>query len=363
MFLNRLIVSDFRNIAFADLTFSPGINCICGDNGQGKTNLLDAVNYLSVTKSFLSSTDRYAIRYNTSKATLHGRYQVDNDQVEIALSINDGGEKELRIDSKTCRKISDYIGKIPVVVVSPSDSSLINDSAQARRRFINIMLSQTDSDYLTAAVNYNKLLKQRNKLLKQPGVHPMLLDSFTEMMAPMADYICEKRRETVRRLSAQTALFYREISGNREEVSMEYDSDLLGCRAEKLFGESINKDMALGFTSVGIQRDEIQFLMGGKPVRMCASQGQQKSFIIAAKMAQYKIMNELFKASPLLLLDDLFDKLDIHRVNFLVDMVLKDNFGQVFITDTDRTRIGEIVSKYTSESMFYGVKDGLFERI
>lgn len=363
MFLNRLIVSDFKNIASADLTFSPGINCICGDNGQGKTNLLDAVNYLSVTKSFLSSTDRYAIRYNTSKATLHGRYQVDNDQVEIALSINDGGEKELRIDSKTCRKISDYIGKIPVVVVSPSDSSLINDSAQARRRFINIMLSQTDPDYLTAAVSYNKLLKQRNKLLKQPGVHPMLLDSFTEMMAPLADYICEKRGEAVRKLSAGTALFYKEISGNREEVSIEYDSDLLGCRAEKLFGESINKDMALGFTSVGVQRDEIQFLMGGKPVRMCASQGQQKSFIIAAKMAQYKIMNELFKASPLLLLDDLFDKLDIHRINFLVDMVLKDNFGQVFITDTDRTRIEDIVSKYTSESMFYGVKDGVFERI
>ena len=363
MFLNRLIVSDFRNIASADLTFSPGINCICGDNGQGKTNLLDAVNYLSVTKSFLSSTDRYAIRYNTSKATLHGRYQVDNDQVEIALSINDGGEKELRIDSKACRKISDYIGKIPVVVVSPSDSSLINDSAQARRRFINIMLSQTDSDYLTAAVNYNKLLKQRNKLLKQPGVHPMLLDSFTEMMAPLADYICEKRREAVRKLSAGTALFYKEISGNREEVSMEYDSDLVGCKAEKLFSESINKDMALGFTSVGVQRDEIQFLMGGKPVRMCASQGQQKSFIIAAKMAQYKIMNELFKASPLLLLDDLFDKLDIHRINFLVDMVLKDNFGQVFITDTDRTRIEDIVSKYTSESMFYGVKEGVFERI
>lgn len=371
MYLQKLIIKDFKNIASASLTFSPKINCICGDNGEGKTNLLDAVWYLSMARSFVLQNDRFVCREGAPQAVLHGTYIAEgNTEENIAVSLSPKGEKVLRRNGKTYPRISEHIGLIPAVVISPADSSLINESGEERRRFLNMGLSQTDRQYLKSLQNYNRALQQRNTVLRQmgesartgecaPGLE-MLLDTLSARMEPEAAYIYGKRKEACGRLSALASDFYGTISGGREKVSMRYVSDLDKGTMASLMEASREKDRALQYTSTGIQRDDIVFVMDGRPMKQCASQGQQKSFLISLKMAQYLLARETYGRPPILLLDDIFDKLDIRRVEYLINLVSSSDFGQIFITDSNKVRLGGIVNRITPDGRFFTVNSGVF---
>ena len=238
MYLSRIILSDFKNIEAADIELSSKINCICGNNGEGKTNLLDAIHYLSMTKSFLSSSDRYTFRHGTQESVVNGTFFKNGSIENIGISIKANGEKIVRKDSKTYKRVSDHIGRMPIVMVSPADTSIINDSAEERRRFINMMLSQTDQEYLRSSIAYNRVLKQRNQLLKQEYISDLLLDTMSEQMSSPAMYIFSKRKEAVESLSKCTAEFYSLISGGKESVSIEYVSELYDDMPLSLFDRS-----------------------------------------------------------------------------------------------------------------------------
>lgn len=360
MHLRRIIVKDFKNILSADIAFSSKINCICGDNGEGKTNLLDAVYYLSMTKSFLSSNDRYTYNYAADEAVLHGDYMDGDTALDIAVAVRRDGSKTVRRNGKSCRRISEHIGTVPVVMTAPSDTSLIHDPGEERRRFLNMMISQMDREYLQAVISYNRLLKQRNSLLKQEVVQDLLLDTVTERMYGFSEYIYRARAEAVERLAAEASTYYNMISGGKESVSIGYRSDLSrGVQARDVFAASSRKDRIMGYTTAGVQRDDLELTMDGYPIRRCSSQGQQKSFLIALKMAQYAVMRGVSPVRPILLFDDLFDKLDAGRVASLIKMVVEGDFGQIFITDTDEERLRGIVGDITDQGRFYNVKGGV----
>ena len=337
MYLSRIIVSNFKNITGADISFSPKINCICGDNGEGKTNFLDAVYYLSMTKSFLSSSDRYTFTYGKDEAVLHGDYAFDGGVEDIAVSLRSDGNKTVRHNGKAYKRISEHIGKIPVVMTAPSDVALIHDSGEERRRFLNMMISQMD----------------------QEPVQDILLDTVSERMFGFSECIYEARDRVAGMLNERTASFYGLISEGKETVEIRYRSDLSGgTGTAELFASSVQKDKVMGFTTSGVQRDDLEFLMDGYPVRRCSSQGQQKSFLLALKMAQYSVMREVSGVRPILLFDDLFDKLDAGRVASLIKMVSGGDFGQIFITHTDETRLRGIIGGITDQCKYFSVCRG-----
>ncbi|HIZ86251.1 MAG TPA: DNA replication and repair protein RecF [Candidatus Coprenecus stercoravium] len=359
MYLKRIIVSNFKNVVSADVTFSPKINCICGDNGEGKTNFLDAVYYLSMTKSFLSSTDRYTFTYGERETVLHGSYGTESGTEDIAVSVRSDGNKSVRRNDKAYKRVSDHIGRIPVVMTSPSDISLINDSGEERRRFLNMMISQMDQEYLRAVMAYGRLLRQRNSLLKQEPVQDMLLDTVSERMYGFSETVYKGRSRAAEMLCGRTESFYNMISGGKEHVELRYRSDLSGGKTTSgLFDANRQRDKIMGYTTAGVQRDDLEFMMDGYPVRRCSSQGQQKSFLIALKMAQYSVMKEEKGLAPILLFDDLFDKLDAGRVASLIRMVVEGDFGQIFITDTDEDRLRKIVGGITDQGKFFNVCKG-----
>lgn len=362
MYLKRLILSNFKNILSADLSFSPKINCIYGDNGEGKTNLLDAIYYLSMTKSFLFSSDHFAYTHGSSEAALHGVYDLSGAEEKISMAIRSSGEKVVKRNGKTYQRISEHIGLLPVVIISPSDTSLIMDSGEERRRFMNIFLSQTDKEYLRCTMSYNRALLQRNKLLKGDAApSQILLDVFSEKMDHDAAYIYSCRKQLAQTLTEVASRFYSELSGGKEHVSMEYVSDLNKATMKELLSKSLERDMLFKYTTTGIQRDDLSFLIEEHPMKKCASQGQQKSFLISLKLAQLSIMRSIYGYSPILLLDDVFDKLDMKRVGYLINMVAKEDFGQIFITDSNKVRISEIVRSLDKESKFYNVTGGVFD--
>lgn len=359
MYLSRIIVSNFKNIVSADVRFSPKINCICGDNGEGKTNLLDAVYYLSMTKSFLSSSDRYTYTFGSDEAVLHGTYVEDGVTSDIAVSVKADGSKTVKRNAKAYKRISDHIGSVPVVMTSPSDTELIHGSGEERRRFLNMMISQMDQEYLRTLVAYNRLLKQRNVLLKQDNVQDMLLDTVSERMCPLSDYIRSCRGKAAGMLDSRASFFYRLIADGKESIEIRYRSDLDdGMSTSDLFASSLQKDKVMRFSTAGVHRDDLELFMGGYPLRRCSSQGQQKSFLLALKMAQYSVMKETRGKRPILLFDDLFDKLDAGRVASLIRMVVKEDFGQIFITDTDEERLRGIVGGITDECKYFNVCKG-----
>lgn len=363
MYLKRLILSNFKNIVSADLYFSQKINCIYGDNGEGKTNLLDAIYYLSVTKSFLLPTDQFVYRHGASDASLYGLYDLSGVEERISIGLKTSSDKILKRNGKNYTKISDHIGLIPIVIISPSDTSLIHYSAEERRRFMNIILSQTDREYLHSMQAYNKVLLQRNRLLKNSDVSSIVMDAFSSQMKQYSDYIYKRRKDFIEFISPIVQEFYAVISGGKESVSLEYVSDLDRGSVTELLEKAKERDLMLKYTTVGIHRDDILFNLDGAPMKKCSSQGQQKSFLISLKMAQLSQMRHIYGFPPILLLDDVFDKLDMKRVEFLLGMVAKEDFGQIFITDSNKVRISQIVSALSSECSFFNVTNGVFEKI
>ena len=362
--LEKIVISDFRNIILQELEFSPNVNCVSGNNGEGKTNLLDAIYYLSMTKSAFALSDKFNFRHGTEEFSLSGLYRMENGlSSRFSVKMTSKGEKKMKRDEKQYGKVSEHIGVLPVVMVSPSDISMVSESGEERRRFVNAVLSQMDREYLTSLQQYNRLLLQRNKMLKEQDVDRGLLEVIDMRMSAFAEPVFQARKKFVEELTPIVQEYYKALSGDSEQVSIEYDSELSKASLEQILAASYDKDRALKYTSAGIQRDDFLFKMNGHPIRRYGSQGQQKSFLVSLKFAQYELMKKNYGFAPVLLLDDVFDKLDMSRISNLLEMVASNDFGQIFITDSNKVRMAGIVDKLTQDRAYFDTSAGTFRRL
>lgn len=361
MFLHKLTILNFKNIAEQTLSLSSGINCFVGSNGAGKTNVLDAVYYLSISKSALTMTDGQSVRHGEEFFMLDGAYTTDDRRHEsIVCSFSRKGGKTLKRNGKEYERISDHVGLIPVVMVSPADTALISDAADERRRYLNAFISQLDRNYLRDAMRYNAVLGERNRLLKMSHDDTML-SIYDQQLSELGDRIHASRREYIAKLQPIVAEYYKSLSADREQIELTYRSELNDRPMAELLLASREKDFANEFTTSGIHRDDMVLKIGGYPLRKYGSQGQQKSFLIALKLAQYAIVAAHCGERPILLLDDLFDKLDMSRVEELIRLVGGDNFGQIFITDCNKVRLQNILDKACSQYSLFTVEEGKIE--
>ncbi len=362
--LEKIVISDFRNIELQELNFSPNVNCISGNNGEGKTNLLDAIYYLSMTKSAFATSDRFNFRHGTEEFSLAGTYRMENGlSSRFAVKMNSKADKKVRRDDKAYGKVSEHIGVLPIVMVSPADISMISESGEERRRFANAMLSQMDREYMTATQQYNRLLQQRNRMLKDSDPDRSLLEVLDIKMSSLSEPIYRARKKLVEELRPLVAEYYKSLSGDAEQIDIEYDTELSKAPLDQILAASFEKDRILKYTSAGIQRDDFLFYMNGHQIRRCGSQGQQKSFLVSLKFAQYEIMKRSYGFAPILLLDDVFDKLDMNRISNLLQMVASNDFGQIFITDSNKVRMAGIVDGLTSDRSYFETVGGRFNVI
>lgn len=362
--LEKIVISDFRNIRLQELDFSPNINCISGNNGEGKTNLLDAIYYLSMTKSAFASSDKFNFRHGTDEFSLSGTYRMENGlSSRFAVKMTSKGEKKVRRDDKQYGRVSEHIGTLPIVMVSPADISMVSESGEERRRFVNAVLSQMDKEYMSMLQQYNRLLLQRNRMLKEMDPDKSLLEVVDMRMASLAEPVHQARKRFVEELNPIVGEYYKMLSGDSEQVDIEYESELSDSALDVIFARSYDRDRAFRYTTSGIQRDDFVFRMNGHPIRRYGSQGQQKSFLVSLKFAQYEIMKRNYGFAPILLLDDVFDKLDMGRISNLLQMVASNDFGQIFITDSNKVRMSGIVDGLTQDRAYYDTSSGMFTRI
>ena len=361
MILKQLSIINFKNIAQAELSFSANINCFLGNNGMGKSNLLDAIYYLSFCKSFTHVNDSQNIRHGEDFFMLQGIYDRNDATETLSCGIRRKQKKSFKRNKKEYERLSEHVGLIPVVIVSPSDTMLISDAADERRRYLNSFISQLDRSYLTALVRYNAVLGERNKLLKISRDEEML-SVYDHQLIEHGRTIFRKRAEIIARMEPEVARFYRILSEDKEEVQLAYKSELHDRPFEELLQAAREKDFINGFTTSGIHRDDLVLRIGGYPLRKYGSQGQQKSFLIALKLAQHTLVAESKQEQPILLLDDLFDKLDAGRVEQLIRLVGDGSFGQIFITDCNPTRLRTILDKTGDEYVLFTVKNGGISR-
>lgn len=358
MLLKKLSLINFKNIAQEELAPIAGINCFVGDNGAGKTNVVDAVYYLSMCKSALTMTDGQNIRHGEEFFLLDARYTTGTGKEEnIACTYARKGGKVLKRNGKEYERLADHVGLVPVVIVSPADSALIVDAADERRRYLNAFISQLDRSYLNSVMRYNAVLAERNRLLKTSPDETMLR-IYDRQLSEHGTAIHARRQEAVAELQPLVADYYRTLSSDHEAVELVYKSELNGSSFENLLLDARQRDVVNGFTTSGIHRDDLVLRIGGYALRKYGSQGQQKSFLIALKLAQYAIVSKARGEKPILLLDDLFDKLDARRVEQLLRLVSDDAFGQIFITDCNPTRLRRILDKAGGMYALFTVKNG-----
>ncbi|MCR4994801.1 MAG: DNA replication/repair protein RecF [Bacteroidales bacterium] len=362
MILRQVTILNYKNIAQAELEFSPKMNCLIGQNGEGKTNLLDAIHFLSLCKSSTTSLDSACIRHEAETAMLQGVFEhEDGTTEEIALGLARGRKKQLKRNKKPYKRLTEHIGLIPLIMVSPVDSLLIGGGSDERRRFMDVVISQTDHRYLDALVNYNKALAQRNALLKQeePAPDVELLALWEEQMAQYGQIIYEARERYVEAFVPVFQEIHAIVSQGREQVGLQYVSHAQRGPLLEVIRRDRQKDLIMGYSLHGIHRDELEMTLGGFSLRREGSQGQNKTFLIALKLAQFDFLRRTgSKTTPLLLLDDIFDKLDADRVEQIVHLVSGDRFGQIFITDTNRDHLDQILSRMGSDYRLFHVKGG-----
>ena len=360
MRLEKLSLLNFKNIAECEIFPAEGINCIVGSNGAGKTNVVDAIHYLSMSKSSLAMTDGQSVRHSEPFFMLGGEYTTDGDMgITVSCAFEKSKGKVLKFCGKEYERLADHIGVVPVVMVSPADGALVVDAAEERRRWLNAFISQLDRTTLDATMRYNRVLADRNSLLKHSeSLLPELLDVFDERLAELGEKIATARREVLAKLAPMVERIYGEIAGEREHVELSYRSELNTTPLLDLLQANRNKDMIMGFTTAGIHRDDVVMTIGGYPLRKYGSQGQQKSFLLALKLAQYLLLHERAGEKPILLLDDIFDKLDEERLGRLAALISGDEFGQVFMTDCNRERIVSVLNRYGLSFRLFSVAEG-----
>ncbi|ANF52081.1 DNA recombination protein RecF [Chryseobacterium glaciei] len=359
MIINKLSLYNFKNHSEKKFEFSPQINCFVGNNGVGKTNILDALHYLSVGKSFLGNTDINNIKKDEDFFTIDAEIQNNDSEDIIKISQPKESKKIIKKNDKSYDRMADHIGYLPSVMISPYDSNLISDSGESRRKFLDSMISQTNSEYLFELIQYQKTIQQRNALLKYFAKNRVFdkdsLEIYDEPISRSGTKIFEKRRAFVSQLNPIVQNFYNIISGGKETVSVIYESHLFDDSFQNLLKDNIERDRMLTYTSKGIHKDDLLFDMDSVLIKKIGSQGQQKSFLIALKLAQMSLVKELTGKTPILLLDDIFDKLDDYRVSQLIELVNQENFGQIFITDTHRERTESVVKKINEESIIFEI--------
>lgn len=366
MILQQLSILNYKNIRDAELEFSPKINCFVGHNGEGKTNLLDAVYYLSFCKSASNPIDSQNILHDEDFMVIQGKYLTDDKEGELNIycGLKRRHKKHFKCDKKEYVRLSDHIGKIPLIMVSPSDSALIDGGSEERRKFMDIVISQYDRQYLEALVRYNKALQQRNALLKmEQEPDPELLDVQEEMMAESGEFLFGKRNEFVRAFIPLFRAYYRQISKDKETVELTYVSHCQRGPLLNVIRDGRAKDRIMGYSLHGVHKDDLVMTLGGFPIKKEGSQGQNKTYLIALKLAQFNFLRETgAHTTPLLLLDDIFDKLDASRVAEIVKLVGGEHFGQIFITDTNRDHIDKILSETHQQYRLFEVEDGRIEQ-
>ena len=364
MILENISIINYKNIKGVNLDLSPKINCLIGHNGVGKTNFLDAIYYLSFCRSANNPIDSQIIMHDENFFMLEGNYRTEQGDIEnIYCGMKRGTKKHFKRNKKEYKRLSQHIGLVPLIYVSPSDSSLIEGGSEERRRLMDVVISQYDHSYIELLSNYNKALQQRNALLKmEEEPDSSLLDIWEQEMARNGELIFQKRLAFVDELVPVFQQIYQQISGQREIVSLRYISHCQRGPLLDVIQRDRFKDRAVGYSLHGVHRDDLEMLIGDFQMKREGSQGQNKTFVLALKLAQFDFLRRTSSTTtPLLLLDDIFDKLDAQRVESIVQLVSGDNFGQIFITDTNRDHLDKILSKSDGEYKIFTVEGGDIE--
>jgi DNA replication and repair protein RecF len=365
MYLKKLSLTNFKNYEHGELEFSPKINCFVGNNGVGKTNILDAIHYLSLTKSFFYSIDSISIKHGEDYFIVQGTFKRDQEEDIIYCAFQKQKQKSLKRNGKEYQKLSDHVGRYPVVMISPADSALVSGGSEDRRKFLNKIASQYNTEYLDSVLKYSKALQQRNRLLKDFKAAGRfdndILAVWDSQLVKYGDYIFSERNVLVNELIPVFQEYYEMISNGKEQVRLQYHSHLADGNFTEALLNSINKDRFLEYTTIGIHKDDLLLEMDGFPVKSLGSQGQQKSYLVALKLAKFDYIKRKSGFPPILLLDDIFDKFDADRVEQIIRLVGNHRFGQIFITDTHQSRLQDILFSHNIDFKLFRIMDNMVE--
>ena len=363
MKLRHLNILNYKNVAEANLDFAEGVNCLIGNNGMGKTNILDAIYYLSFCRSYTAQTDQSVIRHDEPCMMLQGTYDRREVEEQVTVSLQRGKRKVVRRGGKEYQRLSQHIGLLPVVMISPMDQDLIRGTGEERRRLMDQIISQGDKEYLDALIRYAKAVEQRNSMIRQEMRDPLLYETVETVMCQTAAMVHQRRADFVERFTPIFMRYYSDIAGDQETVSLTYQSQLTGTTMQELLAANRERDMIIGYTTRGVHRDDMELLLGDYSMRRTGSQGQCKTYTLALRLAQFDFLKASMTVTPMLLLDDIFDKLDARRVERIVEVVSSDRFGQIFITDTNRTHLDHIMQRMAGDHRMLIVTDGRCEPV
>ena len=360
--LKSIDILNFKNIASTTLEFSPGVNCLLGMNGMGKSNLLEAIHFLSMARPMTSLPDNALIRHGEDMLIVKGEYLADSGTSDIiACGITRGKGKNLKRNGKEYKRFSEHIGRYPIVTVTPGDSQLVNGPGEDRRKLMDMVISQAHPEYLAQLIRYNRALESRNRMLRAGVRDSLLYESVETGLEDAAALIHSTRREWVKTIAPKVEDCYSRLAGEREKIEIAYSSQLTGTSMKELLAERRPKDTILGYTSAGTHRDDIDAKLDGYSLRRLGSQGQVKSFTVALRLAIFDYLKEASRTTPLLLLDDIFDKLDASRVeNIMHEVTANQTFGQIFITDTNRKHLDDILAGMEGPCSMLNVENGVF---
>ena len=362
MRIDRIDIVNFKNIEEASLEFSPNVNCLLGMNGMGKSNLLEAIHFLCLARPMQPIPESALPRHGSEMMMVKGKFEMDSGASElVSCGLTKGKGKSLKCNGKEYQRLSEHIGRFPVVTVTPSDHSLVSGSAEERRKLMDMVISQADKSYLAQLIRYNRSLESRNRMLRAGLTDPLLFESVESTMEEAARTIHDTRSRWVADILPDFKARYSDISGDAETAGIRYSSVMNDKNYRDVLNETRSKDMALGYTSKGIHRDDLQTGLGDYSMRRLGSQGQVKTFTIALRLAIFAYLRKVSGITPILLLDDIFDKLDSSRVGRIMEMVSgREGFGQIFITDTNREHLDEILDSIHGENRLFMVEDGGF---
>jgi DNA replication and repair protein RecF len=367
MYLKKLALTNFKNYEQNELEFSPKINCFVGNNGVGKTNILDAIHYLSLTKSFFNNIDSVSVRHGDEYFIIQGTFDRDGDEDQIYCAFQKQKQKLLKRNGKEYQKLSDHVGRYPVVMISPADSALITEGSEDRRKFMNKIVSQYNGSYLDSVLRYSKALQQRNKQLKDFRANGKfdsdVLSVWDSQLIKYGSYIFNEREILINELIPVFQEYYTLISSGKEQVRLKYRSHLSDGNFQKALEASLVKDRFLEYTTVGIHKDDLLLEMDDYSIKAIGSQGQQKSYLVALKLAKFDYIKRKAGFSPILLLDDIFDKFDADRVEQIIRLVGNHRFGQIFITDTHQNRLQDILSSHKTDYKLFRIAGNGVEEV
>ena len=359
MHLQNISLINFKNYNQVELEFSARINCFVGNNGVGKTNILDAIHYLSLSKSFFNSIDSQNIKYDEDFFVIQGAFFRDDTQENIYCSSKRNRKKRFKRNKKEYQRLADHIGLLPVVMISPADSNLITGGSDERRKFINAVISQYDRNYLNDLIQYNKALAQRNTLLKDFARSGRFdiesLDLWDDQLIPLSQKIYTKRMDFIDKLVPVFQKYYDSIALGKESVGLVYQSHHHDANFSNVFKNALDKDRILQYTTRGVHKDDLVLELNGYQIKRVGSQGQQKTYLVALKFAKYEFIRDVSGFNPILLLDDVFDKFDASRVTQIIHLVSENQFGQIFITDTHQSRLEKILSELSADFRLFRI--------